>query len=97
MGVITTGRKGKHLNNLERYHIYRISRDNLHMNGTYNDTHNPIFETLHKLYTRLQHIHTPSYVIKAGSDTQNIHKVLIQGKTSPPHRQGEEPTGREHM
>jgi hypothetical protein len=42
--VITTGRKGKHLNNLERYHIYRISKDNLHINDTYNDTQYPIFE-----------------------------------------------------
>jgi hypothetical protein len=40
--------------------------------------------------------HTPPD-IKAGSGTQNIHKVLIQGKTTPPQRQGEEPTGREHM
>jgi hypothetical protein len=52
MDVVTTGRKGEHLNTLERYHIYRISRDNLHMNDTYNDTHNPIFETLQELYTR---------------------------------------------
>jgi hypothetical protein len=52
MDVITMGRKGKHLNTSERYHIYRISKDNLHMNDTYIDTHNPIFETLHELYTR---------------------------------------------
>jgi phosphoribosylaminoimidazole carboxylase (NCAIR synthetase) len=36
---------------LERYHIYRITKDNLHMNDTYNETHNPIFETLHECYT----------------------------------------------
>jgi hypothetical protein len=40
MGIIKTGRKGKHLNTLEKYYIYRISKDNLHMN----DTHT--FETL---------------------------------------------------
>jgi hypothetical protein len=45
MDVITTGRKGKHLNTLERYHIYKTSRENLHMN----DTHNPIFEALQKM------------------------------------------------
>jgi hypothetical protein len=49
MDVITTGRKGKHLNTLERYHIYRTSRENLHMNDTYIDTHNPIFEALQEM------------------------------------------------
>jgi hypothetical protein len=43
MDVIAMGRKGKHLNTLERYHIYKISKDNIHMNDTYIDTHNPIF------------------------------------------------------
>jgi hypothetical protein len=52
MDIITTRRKGKHLNTLENYHIYRISKDNLHMNDTYNDTHKPIFETLHELYAK---------------------------------------------
>jgi hypothetical protein len=52
MDVITTGWKGKHLNTLEMNHIYRISKDNLHMNDTYINTHNPIFEALHELYTR---------------------------------------------
>lgn len=52
MDVITTGRKGKYLNTLGRYHVYRISKDNLHMNDTYNDIHYPIFEILHELHTR---------------------------------------------
>jgi hypothetical protein len=38
MDIITTGRKGKHLNTLERYHIYRTNRENLHMNDTHLDT-----------------------------------------------------------
>jgi hypothetical protein len=46
--IIKTGKKGKHLNTLEKYHIYRISKDNLHMN----DTYNPIFETLYEVYAR---------------------------------------------
>jgi hypothetical protein len=41
-------RKGKHLNTLEKYYIHKISKSNLHMD----DTYNPIFETLHDLYTR---------------------------------------------
>jgi hypothetical protein len=32
MDVIRTGRKGRHMNTLEKYHIYKISRNNLHMN-----------------------------------------------------------------
>jgi hypothetical protein len=87
MDVITTGRKGKHLNTVERYHIYRISKDNLHMNDTYNDTYNSMF-VHYTSFTRDSSTHTPSYVIKAGLSTPNIHKVYIQGRTTPPHRQG---------
>jgi hypothetical protein len=46
MDIITTGRKGKHLNTLERYYIYKTSMENLHMNDTHIDKHNPIFEAL---------------------------------------------------
>jgi hypothetical protein len=35
INVIRTGRKGRHLSTLEKYHIYKISRDNLHMNDIY--------------------------------------------------------------
>jgi hypothetical protein len=52
MDIIKTGTKGKHLNTLEKYHIYRISKNNLHMNDTHINTYNPIFETMHELYTR---------------------------------------------
>jgi hypothetical protein len=41
MDVIRTGR---HLNTLERYHIYKISRNKLHMNDTHVEAHNPIFK-----------------------------------------------------
>jgi hypothetical protein len=49
MEVITTGKKGKYFNILERYHIYEISRENRHMDSAHIDTHNPIFETLRKI------------------------------------------------
>jgi hypothetical protein len=52
MDVIRTGRKGRHLNTLERYHIYKISGNNLHMNDTHTEVHNPIFQTVHELYDR---------------------------------------------
>jgi hypothetical protein len=45
--VIRTGRKGRHLNTLEKYHIYKISRKNLHI-----EVHNPVLQTVHELYDR---------------------------------------------
>jgi hypothetical protein len=51
MEVITTGKQGKHLNTLERYHIYKINREGLYMNDVHIDTHNPIFQVIHELYT----------------------------------------------
>jgi hypothetical protein len=35
MKIVKTGKKGRHLNTLEKYRIYRISKDNLNMNDTY--------------------------------------------------------------
>jgi hypothetical protein len=52
MDVVTTGRKGKQLNTLEKYHIYKTSRENLHLNDTHIDTHNPVFEALQEIYTK---------------------------------------------
>jgi hypothetical protein len=52
MNIIRTGRKGRHLNTLEKYHIYRISRNNLHMNDTHIKAQNPIFQRVQELYDR---------------------------------------------
>jgi hypothetical protein len=52
MDVIRTERKGRHLNRLEKYHIYKISRNNLHMNDTQIEVQNPISERVHELYDR---------------------------------------------
>jgi hypothetical protein len=52
MDIIRMGRKGRHLNTLEKYYIYKIGRNNLYMNDTHIDTHNPIFQTLHELDNR---------------------------------------------
>jgi hypothetical protein len=52
MDIIKTGSKSKDLNILEKYDGCKISKDKLHMNDTYIDTSNPIFDTLHELYTR---------------------------------------------
>jgi hypothetical protein len=48
--LLRIGRKGKYLNTLEKYYIYRISRGNLHMSDTNIDEHNQIFEELQKIY-----------------------------------------------
>jgi hypothetical protein len=45
MGIIRTHRKGKRLNTLEKYHINKISKDNLKMNDTDTDTHNPSIQS----------------------------------------------------
>jgi hypothetical protein len=50
--AIRTRRKGKYLSTLEKYNIYKIKSDNLQMNDTHNDIHNPIFLTLQKLHIR---------------------------------------------
>jgi hypothetical protein len=48
MRVINITQKGRHMNSLEKYHIYRAYRNNAHMNKILIDTHNPIFETLYE-------------------------------------------------
>jgi hypothetical protein len=55
MDIIKAGRKRKYLKTLEKHYIYRIGKDNLHMNNTHIDVYNPIFETLHELHSREQH------------------------------------------
>jgi hypothetical protein len=52
MNILKVEKNGKHLNTLEKYYIYKISKDNLHMNDVNIDTHNPIFQALDKLYNR---------------------------------------------
>jgi hypothetical protein len=52
MEIIKTGRKGRYLNTLEKYHIYEISRDNLYMNDTNINIYKAIFKTLHGIYTK---------------------------------------------
>jgi hypothetical protein len=52
MDVIRIGRKGRHLNTLERYHIYKTYQNNLHMNDVHIEAHNPIFQILHELGDR---------------------------------------------
>jgi hypothetical protein len=50
--VIRIQRKGKYLNTLERYHIYKVSREGVQMNDAHVDVHNSIFEALQEVNTR---------------------------------------------
>jgi hypothetical protein len=50
--VLKTEKKGKHLNTLEKYHLYKRNKDGLRMNDTYIDTHDPIFEVIQELNNR---------------------------------------------
>jgi hypothetical protein len=52
MEIINTERKGRYINTLEIYFIYEISKDNLRLNDTNIDIHNPIFKELHKIYIK---------------------------------------------
>jgi hypothetical protein len=45
-------KEGRHLNTLEKF---TFSRNNLHMNNTHIEAHNPIFQTVHELYDRSQY------------------------------------------
>jgi hypothetical protein len=47
--IIRIREKGKHLNTLGKCHIYKISKNNLHINDKNIDTHNPIFRTLQEM------------------------------------------------
>jgi hypothetical protein len=49
MDVIRNGRKGRHLNALEKYNIYKISETNTQLNDTYNEMQNPIFQEIYEI------------------------------------------------
>jgi hypothetical protein len=51
MNIIKAGKKGKHLNTLEKYYIHRASRNNLQLNDTNIDHNNAMFDTLREIYT----------------------------------------------
>jgi hypothetical protein len=55
--VMRIGKKSWHLNTLERYHIYRMYKNNLRMNDVHIEAHNPVFQTVHELCNRQQNIH----------------------------------------
>jgi hypothetical protein len=50
--IMKTEKKGKYLNTLEKYHVYKVSRKRLQISDANIDVYNPIFETLQELNTR---------------------------------------------
>jgi hypothetical protein len=51
MKILHLNQKGREMNTWERYHIYTLSRDELQLNDTHTDTHNPIFKIVNN-YTK---------------------------------------------
>jgi hypothetical protein len=54
LNILHLEKKGPLMNTLEQFHIYRLSKDNLHLNDTYTDTYNPIFNLITKHYNPLK-------------------------------------------
>jgi hypothetical protein len=78
-----------YFNTPEKYHIYEISRDNLHMKDTYIDTQphiRSITRNLHRIivHTPPPHFPFPStlYIINTGVRTLHMHNIHTQGKTT---------------
>jgi hypothetical protein len=50
LNILQFEKKNRKINSLEQYHIYRITRENLQLNDTYTNNHNPIFEIIAEYY-----------------------------------------------
>jgi hypothetical protein len=70
MDVIRTGRNGRHFNTLEKYHIYRINSNNLHMNDT-----NPYFRP-YRNFTRDSSTDPQKRYVSGNSHTERLYKRL---------------------
>jgi hypothetical protein len=51
MDILHIKKKGPLMNTLESFHIYGLSKENLQMNDTYADIHNPILNLIKDYYT----------------------------------------------
>jgi hypothetical protein len=40
---------------LEKYHIYKISKEGIHMNDIHDETYNPIFEVINNRHQAAPH------------------------------------------
>jgi hypothetical protein len=72
-----TERKGRHLKTLEKYHIYKIIRNSLHMNDTNIEAQNRIFQRVHELYDRLQYTRYLERYLSENSHTKSVQGSQI--------------------
>jgi hypothetical protein len=83
MEIIRLGRKGKYSNTLEKYHIYKVSKDNLIMNDTQWYTQfiiRYISQNLHKATVQQSPLFSPQpspprYIINAETSTPHKHNI----------------------
>jgi hypothetical protein len=85
MDVIRTGRKGRHLNTVEKYHIYKIIRNNLYMDNRYIDTHTvPYFRQYTSFMTDSSMYTTKkdrkARTVMSDESIQGIHSHLWRAK-----------------
>jgi hypothetical protein len=50
LDILHFEKKGSLMNTLEQFHIYKLSREGIHLKYTYTDTYNPIFNLITKHY-----------------------------------------------
>jgi hypothetical protein len=61
LDILHIERKGPLMNTLEWFHIYKLSKENMHMNDTYADTYNPIFNLITNYYKNTTPTPTPPH------------------------------------
>jgi hypothetical protein len=80
MEIIKIGRKGKHI---KRYHIYKMSKEGIHMNDMHDKTYNLIFEVINNVDTRRHHTqyktlnHTTQRTVTSKQRTGKYKKKYI--------------------
>jgi hypothetical protein len=86
MDVVRIGKKRQYLNTHEKYYIYKISREKLHMNDKNIDEHNPVFDELHKIYdvptSHTTHPSPPTVTKRINTDYTISHKHIIVKRRS---------------
>jgi hypothetical protein len=49
MDIVKVQEKGKHLNTLEKYHIYKLCKQGIQLNNNCAESQNPIFKEIHDI------------------------------------------------
>jgi hypothetical protein len=90
-GCYNKGKEGKYLNTPKRYHIYKISKDNLRMNDIYRHTWPHSLDITWALHKKAAHTYP---VICRIRHAKFVRSTYTEWWTTLLHRQGEEPTVR---